>query len=594
MISAQYQPYFVLIIVCLLFWLIYKEYVRASVGFMLAVLLLTITGILTPKEVLTGFSNESIASIVMLILITTGLRKNFQLEMLFDLIFKKAKTYRGFLIRMMSQVALLSTLINNTPVVALMTPYVVDWGKKNRISPSRLLIPLSFATIMGGMITLIGTSTTMVLNGFIQDYHFPSLKIEDLFMVGITVTIAGIIFIALFGHKFLPDHRDVLGTYSENKREYVTETRILPNSKLINKSVKEAGLRNLKGVYLVEILRGERIISPVDPNETLEENDVLFFAGKIDDIVDLINSDKGLELPTTARFYNNDSNEVVEGVLSNYSSLIGKTVKNSDFRNRYNAAIIAIHRNGEKVSGKIGDITFEPGDLLLLYAGDDFRNRVEIYRDLFVISKLRDIVKPGRKKYYAIGVSAICAIILLFSGQFSLFPSLLIILSIMVGFKLITVQDVKRELDINLIVILVFSLAIGVSIIKTGAGELIATKMIDIFRPYGNLSLLIGLALVTNILTTFIVNIGAVSISFPVALSISQHLGIDATPFFLAIAFAASGAFMSPIGYQTNLIVYGPGGYNFKDFFKIGLPVNLIYLCTSLLVIISLYHSVFL
>ena len=592
MISQQYQPYFVLAIVIFLFFVIYKELIRASVGFTLAVLLLTITGVLTPKEVLSGFSNESIASIIMLILITTGLRKNFQLEILFDIIFKKAKGYRGFLVRMMSQVALLSSFINNTPVVALMTPYVVDWGKKNNISPSRLLIPLSYATIMGGMVTLIGTSTTMVLNGFLQDYHYPSLQIGDLFIIGISVTVTGIVFIALFGYKLLPDHKDILGTYNKNKREYITETRILPNSKLINQSVIDAGLRNLKGVYLVEILRGERTISPVSPSEVLEENDILFFAGNIDNIVDLINADKGLELPGTARYYNNDNNEVVEGVLSNYSSLLGKTVKQSDFRNRYNAAIIAIHRNGKKVSGKIGDITFEPGDLLLLYAGNDFRNRVEIYRDLFVISKLRDIVKPGRKKYYAIAASGICAIILLLSGQFSLFPSLLIILSIMVGFNLITTQDVKRELDINLIVVLVFSLAIGVAIIKTGAGELIANEIITIFRPYGNISLIIGLALITNILTTFIVNIGAVSITFPVALSISQHLGIDATPFFLAIAYAASGAFMSPVGYQTNLIVYGPGGYTFKDFFKIGLPVNLVYLSCSLIIIILLYHQV--
>ncbi|MCK5104854.1 MAG: SLC13 family permease, partial [Cyclobacteriaceae bacterium] len=442
MIAENFQPWFVLLVVFLLFLLIYKEYLKASVSFLLAVLLFSITGILTPSEVLSGFSNESIASILMLILITTGIRKNFQLEYLFDAVFKKANTYRGFLFRMMSQVAILSSIINNTPVVALMTPYVVEWGKKNNIAPSRLLIPLSYATIMGGMITLIGTSTTLVLNGFLQDFDHPSLLFEDLFTIGISVTVSGILFILFVGYKFLPDHKDVLKTYSENKREYIVETRVLPESKLIGKNLLKAGLRNLKGVYLVELLRGSRMISPVGPNEVLSEGDILFFAGNTKDIVDLINSDLGIELPTTARSYDSDKAEIVEAVMNNYSSLINKSVKQSDFRNRYNAAIVAIHRNGKKVSGRIGDIVLQAGDLLMLFTGSDFRDRVEIYRDLFVVSKLQNIVKPGNKKYYALGLMAICAMILLIFSQMTLFPALMIILCIMIGFNLITTQDV--------------------------------------------------------------------------------------------------------------------------------------------------------
>lgn len=592
MIAENIQPFFVLLVVFLLFLLIYKEYLKASVSFLLAVLLFSITGILTPSEVLSGFSNESIASILMLILITTGLRKNFPLESLFDAVFKKAKTYRGFLLRMMSQVAILSSIINNTPVVALMTPYVVEWGKKNNIAPSRLLIPLSYATIMGGMLTLIGTSTTLVLNGFLQDYQHPSLLFEDLFVIGLSVTVSGILFIIFLGYKLLPDHKDVLKSYTENKREFIVETRVLPNSSLIGKSLLKAGLRNLKGVYLVEILRGPRMISPVEPSEILSKGDILFFAGNTKDIVDLINSDLGIELPTTAQSYDSDKAEIVEAVMNNNSSLINKTVKQSDFRNRYNAAIVAIHRNGKKVSGRIGDIALQAGDLLMLYTGTDFRDRVEIYRDLFVVSKIRDIVKPGNKKFYALGLMAICAIILLIFSQITLFPALMIILCIMIGFNLITTQDVKRELDLNMIIILVFSLAVGQAIIKTDAGNLVAMKLINLLEPYGNVSILIGLLIITNLLASFIGNVGAVSISFPLAYAISENLGINGYPFFLTIAYAASAAFLTPISYQTNLIIYGPGGYKFKDFFRIGLPVNLIYLSIALSVIIYRYRDV--
>lgn len=592
MIAENFQPWFVIFIVFIIFLLIYKEYLKASVSFLLAVLLFSITGILTPSEVLSGFSNESIASILMLILITTGLRKNFQLESLFDVIFSKAKSYRGFLFRMMSQVAVLSSIINNTPVVALMTPYVVEWGKKNNIAPSRLLIPLSYATIMGGMITLIGTSTTLVLNGFLQDYKHPSLLFEDLFIIGLSVTITGILFIIFIGYKLLPDHKDILDTYSENKREYIVETRLLSSSKLIGKNLVEAGMRNLKGVFLVEILRGARMISPVGPSEILAEDDILFFAGNTKDIVDLINSDLGIELPSTARSYDSDNAEIVEAVMNNYSSLINSTVKQSDFRNRYNAAIVAIHRNGKKVSGRIGDIVLQAGDLLLLYTGSDFRNRVEIYRDLFVVSKIQTIVKPGNKKFYALGLMALCAVILLIFSQLTLFPALLIIICIMIGFNLITTQDVKRELDLNMIIILVFSLAIGQAIIKTNAGNMVAMSLISMLEPYGNISILVGLLIITNLLASFIGNVGAVSISFPLAYAISNNLGIDGQPFFLTIAYAASAAFLTPISYQTNLIIYGPGGYKFKDFFRIGLPINIIYLSVALSVIIFRYKEI--
>ena len=594
MIAESFQPWFVIFIVFVIFLLIYKEYLKASVSFLLAALVFLITGILTSEEVLSGFSNQSIISILMLILITTGIRKNFQIEYLFDAIFKKAKTYRGFLFRMMSQVALLSTMINNAPVVALMTPYVVEWGKKNNIAPSRLLIPLSYATIMGGMITLIGTSTTLVLNGFLQDFNHPSLLFYDLLTIGLSVTITGILFIILFGYKLLPNHKDVLKTYNENKREYVAETRILPGSKLIGKNLIEAGLRNLKGVYLVEIIRHERMISPVSPDEILEEGDTLFFAGNTQDIVDLINSDQGIELPTTARSFDNDKAEIIEAVMNNFSSLTGKTVKQSDFRNRYNAAIVAIHRNGKRLRGRIGDITLQAGDLLLLYTGSDFRDRVEIYRDLFVVSKLRDIVKPGKKKYYALGLIAACALFLLIFGKISLFPALMIIFGIMIGFNLITTQDVKREMDLNMIAILVFSLAIGQAIIKTNAGNILATGLISFLEPYGLIAILAGLVIITNLLASFIGNIGAVSISFPLAYAMSQNLDIDGNPLFLTIAFAASAAFLTPISYQTNLIIYGPGGYKFKDFFKIGLPVNIIYLLVALFVIILRYKDILL
>jgi len=587
------QPYFVLIILLIIFTSIYNEWLKPSVSFLLAVLIFTITGILGTEEVLAGFSNPAIVVIILLIVITAGLRKNFQLELLFDAIFKKSKTYRNFLIRLMAQVALLSSLINNTPVVALMTPYVFDYGRKNNIAPSKLLIPLSYATIMGGMLTLIGTSTTLVLNGFIIEAKIPELRFEDLLFIGFLVTISGISFIAFIGHKLLPNHIDTIQNFSRNQREYLIETLLNKKSPLINKTVIEAGLRNLQGVYLVEIQRQDKIISPVPPNEIIKMDDVLFFAGDTHNVMDIVNTSKGLVLPKNVKDYHQDKIEVIETVVANFSSIVGKTVKESLFRNRYDAAIIAIHRNGEKISGKIGDIELKPSDVLLLYAGNDFYNRIELYRDLYVISKVRQIAEPGKKKYYALALIFICAVVLFITKGLSLFPSLLIIFTIMVGFSLISIQDIRRELDFNLIAILVLSLAIGQAMILSGAGIMVAEWMVSIFEPIGRTAVLIGLILITNILTSLIGNVGAVSITFPIALGISQNLEINGMPYFLGIAYAASAAFITPFSYQTNLLVYGPGGYNFKDFVRIGIPVTLLYLTIAFFAIIILYRDVF-
>ncbi len=591
--AEAFQPYFVLIILSLTFALIYLEILRPSVSFLLAVLIFTITGILDTEHVLAGFSNSSIAVIILLIVITAALRKNYRVELIFDLVFKKAKTYRNFLIRMMAQVAILSAMINNTAVVALMTPYVYNYGKKNNIAPSKLLIPLSYATIMGGMLTLIGTSTTLVLNGFITEAGLSELRFNDLIFIGSAVTITGIAFIVFFGFKLLPNHTDSLQSFSKNKRNYLIETWLDSKSPLIGQTVLDAGLRNLQGVYLVEIQRHGKMISPITPHEIIQKDDVLFFAGDTTNIMDLMNEQKGLILPEKASDYHQDKTEVIEAVVAGFSSIIAKTVKESNFRNRYDAAIIAIHRNGEKISGKIGDIEINPGDVLLLYTGKDFGNRVELYKDIYVINKVREIADPGRKKYYAIGLILLGSIVLLITKGLALFPSLLIIFTIMVGFGLISVQDIRRELDFNLIGILVFSLAIGQAMIISGAGVMVADWLIGLLSPFGRTAILVGLMLITNLLTSLIGNVGAVSITFPIALGIGQSMGIDATPYFLGIAYAASAAFITPFSYQTNLLVYGPGGYNLKDFVRIGVPVTLIYLIVAFLALLVLYNKVF-
>ena len=597
MLPLPAQQTITLLTILFLFVAIYQEWVRPALGFLLAVLGFVVLGILAPSEMLAGFANESIASVVLLIVLSAALRKNFPLESLIDAVYRlgtrgRPLGYRSFLFRMMTQVALFSSFVNNTPIVALMTPYVFRWGRINQVSPSRLLIPLSYATIMGGMVTVVGTSTTLVLNGFMIERGVGEIPGVSLLFIGGAVCLTGITFLGVVGHRLLPDRRDILESFEKNKREYLVETILSPGSSLEGKTVLEAGLRSLRGIYLVEIIRQRQTISPVGPQEKLRSDDVLIFAGETDYVVDLVENRSGLTLPQHADTRNTDQIEVIEAVVGANSSLVGQTAKEIAFRERYNAAIVAIHRNGERISGKIGEIRLRQGDLLLLYAGKDFRQRADLYRDIFIISQLKERLQPNRKKVWLFLAAALGTIFLVVLGQLSLFIGLLIIFAAMVGLRMLTLPDVKQEVDINLVGILVFSLALGQAMIKTGSGDLMARWMLEV-TDGTNVTVVLGsLLLITTLLTSFITNVGAVSITFPLAYSLSNSLEVEGMPFYLAIGFAASAAFLTPVGYQTNLIVYGPGGYNFRDFLRVGLPVTIIYLVTVLVMIRWLYPSV--
>lgn len=574
---------------------LYKEYIRPALTFFLAVILLMIVGVLTPGEILAGLSNEPIATIILLIILTAVLRRNYSIELMFDSLFRRARSVRSFLLQMMVTVASLSSILNNTPIVAVMTPYVYQWGKRRSIAPSKLLMPLSFATMLGGMITLIGTSTNLVLNGFLSQSQETLLEFKDFLPLGVLVTVVGILYLITLGYKLLPENRDALDALKANTREYVVETQIINGSTLVGKTVSGAGLRNLRGIYLVEIARGGRTISPVSPEELLYHQDVLYFAGNTETVVDLINEDNGLVLPpqATSDLIPGGALEIVEAVIPANSSLAGRTVKEADFRQRYKAAIVAIHRNGEKVRGKIGNMRLQAGDLLLLSVGREFRRNMNQMRELYVISRFSNPRQRRKNRYRRLFPPAAIALIgCIGMGWIKLFPALLILLSIAFLLKMAKIDDVKKEIDFSMVAILVLSLALGNALLKTGGADLVARSFIAVANPLGTIGIVTGLFILTTILTSFVTNVAAVSIAFPIAYSLSRDLGLPPTALYLTIAFAASCAFLTPIGYQTNLMVYGPGGYTFRDFFRVGLPLVLIYALTCILYIIIRYQFI--
>jgi len=588
-IGLHFDQVLVLAILVALVAFLVKGWVRPSTTFMAGAVILLFAGTLKPEQLLSGLANKQIAIIVLLVLISAGLRKHFDIRLLFDKLFAFAQTPRMFLVTMMASSSVLSAFINNTPMVAIMTPYVYDWGKRKGVAPSKLLIPLSFATMLGGMITVVGTSTNLVMNGFLEEMGEPLLTYTDFLFLGLLVTFTGIVFILFIGVRLLPENEDKVALFKAHSREYVVEAELSPGSPLSGLTVQQASLRQLEGLFLADIIRGDRVISPVGPTEKLLVRDKLIFAGDTDKVVELLKEDIGLLVPKPNGTFVDNRIRVIEAVIPANSSLAGSIVRDSDFRNRYDAAILAIHRNGERIRGKIGDARLQTGDLLLLTIGENFYERQQLYRDLFAVSEVKQVEKPSpvRSKLF-LGI-LFTAVLLVIVGVVELFIALMVIFGAMIALKLFSAADLKRDLDFDLVAILVCALAIGNALIATGAAELISHSFLELLRPTGLVGLLTGLFLLTVLLTSFVTNAAAVSIGFPIAYSLAQELGMPGTPFYVAVAFAASCAFMTPVGYQTNLMVYGPGGYTFKDYFRIGFPLTLVFTAVCITFIVLRY-----
>lgn len=579
---------YVLAVVLFLVLSLYREWLNPALTFFVAAVALLVGQVITVNELIQGLANPQIVLIFLLVILTAGIRAIFGTSW-FAKVFHYNLSPRKFLLRMMAFVSSTSPFLNNTPIVAFMIPYVKDWAERTGNPASKFLIPLSYATILGGMVTVIGTSTNLVLNGLIGRYNLPLLGFNDFFFLGVAVTLLGGAYLYFVGYHLLPSNTNEIEALRENVKEYIVETEITENSGLIGKTVKDAGLRNLQDVFLVEIIRGNEVVSPVSPNEVLEAGDSLFFAGNTQAIYNLIREDNGISPPREETADLEDQFHFVEAVVPANSALVGVRIKDSDFRKKYNASIIAIHRNGKRVSGRVGEMHLSGGDFLLLLSGSEHQNGTD-EKDLFLLSVPKSL-KPEKARWKkALGIGSFALLILGITGAVPLFQACLLALAGLVFFGILTITEIRRELDLSLLMILVCSLAIGVALEKSGTASWLAYGLVTVLSDLGPVAVLAGLFLTTTALTALITNAAAVSIMFPIAMSVASQMDMASTPFFVAIAFAASGDFMTPIGYQTNLMVYGPGGYTFRDFFRVGSPLALLYMVTCIVFISWFYN----
>jgi len=576
-IAAEYHSYAVLAIILAMVVILILDRYKTSLVFLFTAAALVLTGVVSAEDFMAGLSNSSIITIFLLVIITASINLHFNLNSLFDKAFKGVDKAPSFILRMSGLVGALSAFMNNTPVVAVMIPYVYNWAKKHKISPSKLLMPLSFAAILGGVVTLIGTSTNLVLNGLIEQAGLEPLGFFDFTIPGLLIMLGAVLLMVVLAPLLLRSNDNILAEVAENSREYLIEMRVRNGSQYLGKSLEEAGMRNLDGLFLSEIIRQDRHIVPVPPQEVLQAKDVLLFAGDTSALAKLSEQFSGLEMSKTQEFDLAQGTRVVEVVVTQNSTLDRKNAKEIGFRQAYDAAIIGIHRRGEKLSGKIGSIDLHTGDLLLLVAGSTFLQKNNSAGDMIVLNDLesKDHLAPLNKKIF--WLSALLIIGSSAFGVLRLYEALLLLLVVQVALKMVHIELVKKALSLDLLIVLLASLLLGDSLIRSGAASLLTDALFNDAHLWSPMLIISSIFAVTWLLTSFVTNVAAVSIIFPIAYSLAQAATLPYEAVFLTTAFGASCSFITPYAYQTNLMVLELGKYKFADYFKLGFLISIVY-----------------
>jgi di/tricarboxylate transporter len=542
---------------------------------MSVLIVLSATGIITADEALSGFSNSGLITVVAMFVVAAGIHHSGGVDLVVNHLLRSPRSVRSAQARIMLPVALLSGFLNNTPVVATMIPAVHAWSRKIGISPSKLMIPLSYSAILGGTLTLIGTSTNLVVNG--QYQHLTGeggFSIFSITAVGLPVAVIGLGVMLLVLPRFLPDRKDQQKFGS--MREFTLEVAVAFDGPLVGKSVGEAGLRELDRLYLVEIERDGSVVTAVPSEERLRGGDRLVFAGDTQAISDLLRI-HGIvpsvhdDEPSLSK--DRAERRLVEAALSPQSEVLGMTIRDARFRDRYGAVVLAVARGGERVSGNLGNIRLKTGDVLLLEARPAFVSRQRYARDFLLINDL-ETDTPRHDRAYLSWAILLVLVGFAATGGLSMLNAALLGAALMILSGCCSVGQAQKAVDVPVMLTIAASFSLGAALEATGAAGYVARGIVSVSSGHPMLTLLLVYVAV-SVLTEVITNNAAAVLVLPVVLSITSTLGIPPEPYVIAVMMAASASFATPLGYQTNMMVFGPGGYRFMDFVKVGLPLNI-------------------
>lgn len=597
------QGFFVLGIIVLMIAALAKEVMRPGLTLFSAAMIMMIFGSISPDELLAGFSNKGMITVGILFLISEGIRQSGALNQLaYTFLPKKRGKVRLLFFRMMFPVSFISAFMNNTPIVIIFAPLVKKWAENLNMSSQKFLIPLSYATILGGICTLIGTSTNLVVHGLMLENGFQGFSMFELGQVGVILAFVGYIYMSYIGVHLLPGEKNFIRKPLSEQKDYYYDLVIPPHSSLIGQTFKNGRCKDLKGFDIIEIERNGVKKSGKTPGLTFEAEDQLLVGGKsdsLDKIKELSNVRlKGLDLLKDQ--INTSDLKQYEAVLAPRFPGIGKTIIEFNFFEHYQAVIIAVHRNGERITSDLRSLRLKEGDNLVLLTTDRFIKNWGDSKIFYLTTYIGEHKEAnGKSKRWL----ALSILFLMIAGataadympkfgnvKTDMFYFSAIAAMLMIWLKIIPHQKYTKAISWDILITIACSFGISKAMQNSGAADGIAHTAIGFARSWGPVGVLACIYIITNIFTEVITNNAAAAISFPIAMAAAQQMGVDPKPFFVAICIAASASFSTPIGYQTNLIVQGIGNYKFKDFVKVGLPLNILIFIISIFLIPLFWH----
>ena len=588
--TLGWEAWFTAGVVIIMVIALVRELARPDLVMLGCLGLLLAAGVVTPSVAFAGFSNPSVLTIAALFIVAAGVQQTNGLARLERLLFATSAQMHVTLLRLMVPTALLSALVNNTPLVAMLLPRLQHWAERESVAASKVMMPLSFAAVLGGMITLIGTSTNLVVSGLMQESIGRGFGLFDLTWVGLPAAAAGIAYFAFLGHRLLPEHGGAVCFAAPEARRYHFELRVGNGSPLAGRTVEEAGLRSLQTAYLSHLQRTTRPPCPVGPEEVLQEGDVLSFAGDRA-MIDALLLRPGLERPVTGLSANGRQQlPLFEAVVSSTSSLVGQTLREVGFRERFQGVVLAIQRSSEEMTSALGSVRIQPGDLLLIEARPGFEHRWNARRDEFYLVAPCRVGRPvpGRRAHAALLIAG-AMVVATATGVLPLVSAAFVAALALLAAGCLSLDEARQSLDLPVLVMVAAAFGIGAAVETTGLAGVLAHALVTHTIAMGPLAVLAAVYLATNIMTEVLTNAAAAALVVPVALAAAADLQVDPLPFGLAVAVAASAGFSTPFGYQTNLMVMSAGRYRFLDYTKAGLPLNLIVMVVALFVIAQVW-----
>lgn len=589
-----------------------RKGVPTDLVFVLGVSAVTLLRIITPAEALGGFANPGVILVGAMFVIAAGMRTTGVLDWIGQQLLGRVTSEPSALRRLAAALLPSSAFMPNSPVVAMMVPVVVDWCRKRNVSPSRLLIPVSYLSILGGVCTLVGTSTTLVVQAALRTEYesrrwleMPAFRSQlremslfEIGQAGLPCALIGAAVLIVFARKLLPNRQDIVSQVGEHRREYLVEMLVRPECRLIGKTVEDAGLRGLEGLFLIEINRGGEILAPVTPKDVIQSGDRLVFTGVVATIVDLERIPgfvPAADLAYEVRPDERHQRHLTEAVLSRTSPLIGRTVRAANFRQRYGAAVVAVHRNGQRVTNKIGSIVLEAGDTLLLQTRTDFAEAFRDNADFYLVSAVEGSTPLRHERAL---LSAILMLVLVAWLSATDFPPIkdwpgfnspavaaVVMAALFVVTGCLPIAAARSALDLQVLITIAAAIGLGQALSASGAAAAIAAQLVQLAGQDQPYLLLIMLFALTVAFGELMSNNAVAAMMFPLAVQLAYAGGHSPRPFILGVALAASFSFLTPVGYQTNLMVMGPGGYRPMDFVRAGWPVSAAVSVTALIII---------